>query len=120
SLYNVAVPAALAGQEANTVAAMFKAFKPDYRVVAGQINADSRLIAQNFANTTDYLNRLNDASERSTQATSDYLRGNTVISDSYLNGHGRVSDDVASALIAADPNRFQAVSSSNYIRGIDY
>ena len=44
----------------------------------------------------------------------------TVVSDSALNGHGRVDDDVANALIAANPNRFQAVSSSNYIRGIDY
>lgn len=61
-----------------------------------------------------------DSSARLSQGTSDYLRGETVISDSDLNAPGRVPDDVANALIQAYPDRFQAVSSSDYVRGIDY
>jgi hypothetical protein len=61
-----------------------------------------------------------DASDRSFQAEDNYIRGNTVISDSALNAHGTVDDDVAQALIAADPNRFQEVSSGQYVKGIDY
>ena len=52
--------------------------------------------------------------------TSDYLRGTTVIHDTELNGHGRVSDDVADALVHADPNRFEVVPPSQYVQGIDY
>ena len=86
----------------------------------GQIRADNGEVQQITNNALRNARQMMDASDRSTQATTDYLLGQTVVSDSALNGHGRVDDDVANALIAANPNRFQAVSSSNYIRGIDY
>ena len=54
------------------------------------------------------------------QGMSDYLRGNTVIRDNELNGHGRVSNDLANALVQANPSRFEAVPTSEYIKGIDY
>ncbi len=120
TIYEVIVPEALGPKEAATVGAMFHSYKPNNAGIAGQINADTQMVNKIFANAQSNIQQITDSSNRSTQAMSDYLRGNTVISDSYLNGHGRVSDDVASALIAADPNRFQAVSSSAYVQGIDY
>jgi len=31
-----------------------------------------------------------------------------------------VSNDLADALVRADPNRFKKVSASDYVKGIDY
>ena len=120
NIYQITVPEAYANQEANTVASMFQTYKTNDAVIMGQIGADNRQVQQITSNFMRSSQQMMDASDRSTQATSNYLRGNTVISDSDLNAHGTVSDDVANALIAADPNRFQAVSSSSYVQGIDY
>ncbi len=120
SIYEITVPQAYADQEVATVANMFSTYKTNDAVIMGQINADEREVQQITNNSLRNMRQMMDSSERSTQATSDYLRGQTVVSDSALNGHGRVDDDVAAALIAANPNRFQAVSSSGYVKGIDY
>jgi hypothetical protein len=44
----------------------------------------------------------------------------TVIRDTDLNAHGTVSNDLADALVDANPNRFKEVSPSEYVKGIDY
>jgi hypothetical protein len=120
SIYEITVPQALASQEAASIGPMFSAYKPNNAQIMGQINTDTRIMNQTFANAMRNEQQMMDSSERSTQAVSDYLRGDTVISDSALNAHGRVPDDVANALIQAYPDRFQAVSSGSYVRGIDY
>ena len=120
TIYNVAVPPALADKEAATAVSMFPAYKPNYAAIQAAGNTDFRKTMGTFAYTNYVNGQLLDSSARSTQATSNYLLGNTVVSDSALNAHGTVSDDVANALIAANPNRFQAVPSSGMVRGIDY
>ena len=64
--------------------------------------------------------KMMDASDRSATAATHCLLGNMVISDSALNAHGIVPGDVANALVAANPNRFQSVPSGRYWKGIDY
>ena len=120
NIYQVTVPEAHAAQEAATVASMFPTYKTNDAVIMGQISVDNSEVQQITSNFMRTSKQMMDASERSTQAESNYLLGNTVISDGQLNAHGTVSDDVANALIAADPNRFQAVSSGSYVKGIDY
>ena len=120
TIYEVTVPKALAGQEMATALAMIPTYKTNDAVIMGQIRSDENQVQQITKNFLRSSQAQLDASARSTQATTDYLLGQTVVSDSALNGHGRVDDDVAAALIAANPNRFQAVSSSGYVRGIDY
>jgi hypothetical protein len=51
---------------------------------------------------------------------SNMLRDQTVVVDTRTGGHATTSDDLAGALISANPNRFQSVSPSGYIPGIDY
>ena len=120
TIYNIAVPPALADKEANTVASMFPAYKPNYAAIQAAGNADFRQEMGAFANTSAYIKNVTDSTDRSTTATTNYLLGNTVINDSALNAHGTVPDDVANALMAANPNRFQSVSSGSYWKGIDY
>ena len=119
-IFQITVPQAYADQEANTVASIFKTYKTNDAVIMGQISNDEKQVQQITSNFMATSKKMMDATERSTQAESNYLLGNTVISDRDLNAHGTVSDDVANALIAADPNRFQAVSSGSYVKGIDY
>jgi hypothetical protein len=119
-IYQVTVPEAYASAEANTVGSMFSTYKTNNAVIMGQINSDNKQVQQITSNFMRTSNQMMDASDRSTQAESNYLLGNTVVSNSALNGHGTVDDDVAQALIAADPSRFQEVPSSQYAKGIDY
>jgi hypothetical protein len=51
---------------------------------------------------------------------SDMLREQTVVVDTLTGAHARTSDDLAGALVDANPGRFQTVSPGSYIRGIDY
>jgi hypothetical protein len=119
-LYTVAVPPALADKEAATAVSMFPAFKPNYAAIQAQGNADFNKTMRTFAYTSYVNNQLLNSSALSTQQTTNYLLGQTVVNDSALNAHGTVSDDVANALISANPNRFQAVPGSGMVRGIDY
>lgn len=120
NLFQITVPQAYADQEANTVGSMFSTYKTNDAVIMGQIGADNRQVQQITSNFLRSSQQMMDASDRSTTAFTNYLLGNTVVSDGDLNAHGTVSDDVANALIAADPNRFQEVSSGSYVKGIDY
>ena len=120
TIYNIAVPPALADKEAATVASMFPAYKPNYAAIQAQGTADFQQGMRTFAYTSYVNGQLLNSSALSTQQTTNYLLGQTVVNDSALNAHGTVSDDVANALIAANPNRFQAVPGSGMVRGIDY
>ena len=120
TVYTVDVPQALANQEVATTYPLFAGFKTNGQAVLGAINADIRTNNAIFKNAMIQSQKRMDASERSTTATTNYLLGQTVVSDGALNAHGTVSDDVANALMAADPNRFQSVSSGGYVKGIDY
>jgi hypothetical protein len=120
TVYSITVPQSLANQEAATTDPMFGGYKPNYGAIMQHIGSENVATMRALGSATAYAKQSLDASARSTQATSNYLLGNTVISDSALNAHGTVSNDVANALMAADPNRFQAVSSGDYVRSIDY
>jgi hypothetical protein len=61
-----------------------------------------------------------DSSDRLTAGMSNMLRDQTVVVDTQTGGHATTSDDLAGALINANPSRFQSVSPSGYIPGIDY
>jgi hypothetical protein len=120
NVYTITVPQALANQEAATIGPMFQSYKQNNQAMMGSIHADMQTTNQIFNNFMYESKKMMDASDRSTTATTNYLLGNTVVNDSALNAHGTVPDDVANALMAADPNRFQSVSSGSYWKGIDY
>jgi len=66
-----------------------------------------------------------DSNARRGQGFSNYLLDQTVVQDNNICnngtvGHGTVWNSTADALIKADPNRFEAVDTPNYWRGIDY
>jgi hypothetical protein len=120
TVYGITVPQALANHEAATVDPLFGGYKPNYGAIMANIGRENVATKNAFVSSMQYAKQSLDSSARSTQATTNYLLNQTVVSDGALGGHGTVSDDVADALIRAYPDRYQAVSPGSYVRGIDY
>jgi hypothetical protein len=109
TLFVVYGPQQMMGQEAATISAIFP--------IANQ------QIQQGIAQTNQFVNTVRqytDSSDRLTAGMSNMLRDQTVVVDTQTGGHATTSDDLAGALINANPSRFQSVSPSGYIPGIDY
>jgi hypothetical protein len=89
-------------------------------VAVAQIHADTQASQQITETTVARMERNQDSQDRQFQAFDNNLLDRTVIRDNDLNGDGTVSNDLAQALIKANPDRFQEVSPSDYVQGIDY
>jgi len=106
--------------EGNTIGAIFSSYSRNSAFVNSVVNNQ---IAEGIAQTNQFVSTVaqyTDSSDRMTAGMSDILRDQTVVLDTHTGGHATTSDGLASALIDANPNRFQTVSTSDYIRGIDY
>jgi hypothetical protein len=134
TLYIIIFPLELAQKSQATVVAMLHSYKVNQDVALAQIHADSQK-SQQFTEQTlaemrrrqaasdqqfAAFQRSQDAQERQFQAFDNNLLDRTVIRDTDLNAHGTVSNDLADALLDANPNRFQEVSPNDFVKGIDY
>jgi hypothetical protein len=120
TLYIIGFPQQLAAQNQATVTAIFHSYKVNTGVQLAQIHADSQATQAFTQSTIARMNRNQDAQDRQFQAFDNNLLDRTVIRDSDWNAQGTVSDGLADALVKANPNRFQEVPPSQYIKGIDY
>jgi hypothetical protein len=134
TLYMINVPQQNADQTRSTAIAMFSSYKVNGDLVTAQIHAETQKNQQWFEHQqADYhareraqdqqfasYQRQEDVKDRQFAAFQNGLLDNTVVFDKDLNGHGTVSNDLADALVQADPNRFQEVTASDYVKGIDY
>jgi hypothetical protein len=113
-------PTQAMGEEANTIGKIFPSWSRDNKRVSDMANADIQAtIAQTVANG-HMVDQYNDNSDRSTAGMSYLLRNQTVLKDTETGGHARTSDELAGALMDANPNRFEEVPESEYIKGLDY
>jgi hypothetical protein len=113
-------PEQVMGQEASTIAEIFPNYSRNTQMVNAIVNQQ---IQQSIAVTNQALNTVaqyNDSANRMTAGMSNMLRDQTVVVDTQTGGHATTSDGLAGALINANPSRFQSVSPSGYIPGIDY
>jgi hypothetical protein len=134
TVYIISFPQELAAQSQATVVAMLHSYKVNQDVAVAQIQADTQKTQQLTDQTLAEMRRRQaasdqqfaafqqrqDSEERQFQAFDNNLLDRTVIRDTDLNAHGTVSNDLADALVDANPNRFQEVSPSDYVKGIDY
>jgi hypothetical protein len=107
------------GDEERTVAAIFPNYSRNSAFVNAKINQQ---IQVGIEQTNQFVHDVQvhmDNSDRFTAGMSDFLRNQTVIVDTREGGHARTSDQLADLLMQTDPNLFQAVLTSQYIRGID-
>jgi hypothetical protein len=121
TLYQVLLPQSLSTDQGNAaVRAFFASYHADTQRATAELAAGN---AQTQQITSSYMansQRMADASQRSFAADDYALLGNTVVRDRDFSAHGLVSDNLADALTQADPNRFQEVPPSQYIKGVDY
>jgi hypothetical protein len=135
TMYQVMLTQQLSNEAGNAaVKALLGGYRADNQKIAQELAGDkaaSDRIVENFqrqsaanqAITDSYLansRRSFDAQQRSFAADDYALLGNTVVRDTDFNAHGLVSDNLADALTQADPNRFQEVPPSQYVKGVDY
>jgi hypothetical protein len=119
-LYTISFPRQIAKQSEATVTAMFHSYKANQAVAVAQIQQDEQTSQRITDNAVANMQRTQDVQDRQFQAFDNNLLDRTVIRDNDLHGDGTVSNDLAQALIDANPDRFQEVSPNDYVKGIDY
>jgi hypothetical protein len=120
TVYQVYGPQQTMAQERNTIGAIFPSYSRDSNRVNSMVNSQ---ISQSIAQENQFIGTVQrdmDSSDRMTAGMSNILRDQTVVVDTQNGGHATTSDGLAGMLIDANPNRFQAVPTSDYIKGIDY
>lgn len=135
TMFQIVLPQTVSSDQGNATAkALFTGYQANNQKIAAQMAADRsnsdqaiaairRRTAENQAMTDTILasnRRAFDSQQRSFAADDYALLGNTVVRDRDFNEHGLVSDNLADALTQADPNRFQEVPASEYVKGVDY
>jgi hypothetical protein len=121
-------------QNEATAIAMFHSYVVNNSVALAQASSDHQQAQQAVdaqmainrrqqeASDRQFTNyqRQQDIQDRQFQSFDNDLLDRTVVRDSDLNEHGTVSNDLADALVQANPDRFQEVPASQYVKGIDY
>jgi hypothetical protein len=135
TLFQILLPQTMSNDQGNAAAkALFTGYQANNQQIAAEMAADKassdqavaaiqRRTAQNQAMTDTVLaanRRAFDSQQRSFAADDYALLGNTVVRDRDFNEHGLASDNLADALTKADPDRFQEVPPSQYVKGVDY
>jgi len=119
-LYEIAGPPASPAAQDATVMAVFKSYNANSLLIAQQMVAQGRQNWQTAQQFVARAQRNEDLSERNTQAFSNILLNQTVVRDTEYNAHGTFDNDFSSALIKSNPDRFQEVPPSEFVKGIDY
>ncbi len=120
TLYVMYGPQQVMGQEASTIAEIYPNYSLNAKAVNAIVNQENQQIIAITNSTLNMIQQYTDSSDRMTAGMSNMLRDQSVVVDTQTGGHATTSDDLAGALINANPGRFQTVSPSGYIPGIDY
>jgi hypothetical protein len=127
-------PQSSAQQEQPTLKAIYDSYSINGQVVASEYAGDARrsVAAGNNARAqANSAHAAEDARSASFQAHMDnidrfsksfqnYQLDQTELQDNNQNARGAVPNSLADALIKADPDRFQAVPTPNFLKGVDF
>jgi hypothetical protein len=127
-------PRASLPAEQPTLKAIYDSYSINGQVVASQYAADERRSRQAGSNARAQVNAAHaaeDAQSAAFQAHMDnidrfsksfqnYQLNQSELQDNSLNARGAVPNALADALIAADPDRFEAVPTQNFLKGVDF
>ena len=119
-IFQVSAPDQVFQQELPTLNAIFQTYTADESLISRMATANMNVAIQAANNTIAFAKNMEDSSDRMAQGMSDFLRGQSVLVDNSTGIHYRGSDDLASALQNANPNRFQTLSPGQYLSGVDY
>ncbi len=128
------LPKTVAAAESSTLLAIVRSAIQDARVVGAEQGAVLGGIRQAGIRANEQAKQADerrvasakafDASmdniDRESKAMQNYTLDRSQIQDNDLNGRATVSNGLADALIQTDPNRFQVVPPSQFLKGVDY
>ena len=128
------IPKAYAASEGPTVHAIVMSYNQDAGVIRGEqqrqignslaagarakqqaADADARRVASSAA-FNQHMNDIDIASKN----YQNYMFQRTEVQDSTAGTRGAIDNNVAAALIKANPDRYQEVPSSSFLKGVDY
>lgn len=113
-------PEQVMADERSTVAAIVSSYSKDPNRINVIVNQQIQIGIEQTNQFVGQVKQDIDNSNRFTQGFSDFLRGESVVVDTQTGEHARTSDQLSDALVQANPNRFQTVPTSQFIKGIDY
>ena len=113
-------PPQVMAEEAATVAAIISSYSKDPTRINLIVNQQIQIGIQQTNQAVAMVQQYTDSSNQMTQGMSDFLRGQSVVVDTQTGEHARTSDQLSDALVQANPNRYQTLSTGQYIKGIDY
>ncbi len=113
-------PEQVMAEEAATVGAIISSYSADPNRINTIVNQQIQVGIQVTNNALAMVQQYTDSSNQMTQGMSDFLRGQSVVVDTQTGEHARTSDQLSDALVQANPNRYQTLSTGQYIKGIDY
>lgn len=133
-LNGTCAPQSSAAQEQPTLKAIFDSYTLDANVIgreyAGdearsrQAGANARIQANNAHAAEDAqasaFNAHMDNIDRMSKSFQNYQLDNTELQDNSNGARGAVPNDLANALIKADPDRFQSVATPDFLKGKDF
>jgi len=118
--FQVTAPEQVMADDSATISEIFGSYSRDSNRVNLVVNSN---IQAGIAETNHFVGQVAqnmDNSNRMTQGMSDFLRGQSVVVDTQTGEHARTSDQLSDALVQANPNRYQTLSTGQYVKGIDY
>jgi len=127
-------PRASLPAEQPTLKAVYDSYSINGQVVAGQYAADERRSRQAGINARSQANAAHAAEDarsaafqahmdnidRFSKSFQNYQLDQTELQDNNLNARGAIPNALADALIKADPDRFEAVPTQNFLKGVDF
>ena len=119
-IYQTNVPQALAESERATMLAISKSYKVNSQVVNAEDAAFVASIHATAAANKKRTEAARDDSARGAQGFCNYIRDEAVIEDTQTGAHATGGYDITDQIVKSNPDRFQYVPISNYLKGIDY
>ena len=133
-LNGTCAPQSSAAAERPTLKAIYDSYRINGQVVAQEFARDadrSRAAGAAARTRASAAHAAEDAQRASYQAHMDnidrfsksfqnYQLDQTELQDSRANARGAVPNDLADALVKANPDRFQTVPTQNFLKGVDY
>jgi hypothetical protein len=127
-------PQASIAQEQPTLKAIFDSYSVNGQVVASEYAGDTRRsiaagnnarIQANNAHATEDARSASfqahmDNIDRFSKSFQNYQLDQTELQDNSQNARGTVANSLADSLIKANPDRFEAVPTANFLKGVDY
>jgi hypothetical protein len=109
-----------ASQDSTVVKAEQGAVMNGIAAAAARSNANAAAADQRRVASAQAFDASMDNIDSQSKAMQNYTLDRTQIQDNEVNGRATVSDGLADALIKTDPNRYQVVPPSQFLKGVDY